>query len=181
MEQVDVDVHEGGERTATVLPGRGYTCDGPLLRDVRRLLRERGWTVRTVRWTTPPTPRELLALAPDLLDGMRARPHLVVAKSLSTRLLPAAVERDLPGIWLTPLLREADVVSAATRSSAPALLVGGSADPYWDGGAARRSGRRVLEVAGADHSVEVPGDAAATARALQAVVAAAAGFLDDLP
>ncbi|WP_432545707.1 alpha/beta hydrolase [Kineococcus sp. SYSU DK004] len=180
MAHVVVDVHEGGERTATVLPGRGYTCDGPLLHHLRLLLRQRGWTVRTVRWTTPPTPQELLGLAPDLLDGVRARTHLVVAKSLSTRLLPAAVERGLPGVWLTPLLREPGVRGAA-RSAAPALLVGGSADPHWDGDAARRSGRRVLEVEGADHSVEVPGDAAATARALRAVVAAAAGFLDDLP
>ena len=33
------------------------------------------------------------------------QPVLVVAKSLGTLALPWAVERGLPGVWLTPLLR----------------------------------------------------------------------------
>ena len=179
---LEISTHHGdGERVATVLPGRGYTCDAPLLHSTRLLLRTRGWSVRTVRWPTPPTPEQLLSLAPDLLDGVEARTHLVVAKSLSTRLLPAAVQRNLPGIWLTPLLHEPQVREAAKAASAPTLLVGGSADPYWDAAAARCSGQRVLEVPGADHSMEVTGDLDASLHALQKVLAAAGDLLDDLP
>ena len=34
------------------------------------------------------------------------QPVLIVAKSLGTPALPWAVERGLPGVWLTPLLKE---------------------------------------------------------------------------
>ena len=177
-----VQVEDGaGDRVATVLPGRGYTCDAPLLRCLRTALRARGWTVRTVRWSSPPAPEELDGLGRDLIGGVRAHRHLVVAKSLSTRLLPLAVELDLPGIWLTPLLRVPEVRRAAERATAPTLLIGGAADPHWDSAAAARSGQRVLEVPAADHSVEVPGDVDASLRALHAVVAEAGDFLDALP
>ncbi|WP_432570817.1 alpha/beta hydrolase [Kineococcus sp. SYSU DK005] len=145
------------------------------------MLHSRGFSVRTVRWPTPPTPAQLLDLAPGLLDAVRARTHLVVAKSLSTRLLPLAVQRALPGVWLTPLLREPQVRRAAERATAPTLLVGGSADPYWDAAAAAAWGQRVLEVAGADHSIEVPGEVGASLRALQTVVTEIEDFLDTLP
>lgn len=176
--QFDVHTDDGGERVATVLPGRGYTCDAPLLHYTRLLLRTRGWTVRTVRWRVPPSPAQLLDAAPDLLDAVQASQHLVVAKSLGTWVLPLAVERGLPGVWLTPLLREDRLLQAARASSSPTMLVGGSADPSWDSGAAAASGQRVLEVAGADHSLEVVGDVAASIQALQLVVAEVADFLD---
>ncbi|GAB3264016.1 hypothetical protein GCM10027586_20020 [Kineococcus gypseus] len=179
---LQVSTHDGdSDRVATVLPGRGYSCEAPLLHYTRLLLRTRGWTVRTVRWPIPPTPEQLLDLAPDLLDAMHARTHLVVAKSLSTRLLPLAVQRDLPGIWLTPLLREPAVRDAAELAGAPTLLVGGTADPYWDPDTARRSGQQVVEVTGADHSMEIAGDLDASLRVLQTVLTAVGDLLDDLP
>ena len=177
----EVHTHDGdSDRVATVLPGRGYSCDAPLLHYTRLLLRTRGWSVRTVHWRTPPSPEQLLDLAPDLLDAVQAPQHLVVAKSLSTRLLPLAVELGLPGIWLTPLLREAQVRRAADEATAPALLVGGALDPYWDSTAAAASGQRVLEVAGADHSLDIAGDAGASLRAPQQVVTEVQDFLDTL-
>ena len=173
--------HEGSERgpAAVVLPGRGYGCDEPLLRSARAVLRAAGWSVRVVRWNPPPAPEEVVALGRDLLTGDGSC-GLVVAKSLSTRLLPLAGELALPGVWLTPLLREPDVRAAAAAATAPALLVGGTADPFWDGEAAAASGQRVLEVPGADHSLEVAGDPAATARALAAVVDAVAGVVREV-
>ncbi|MCI2238581.1 hypothetical protein MO973_32290 [Paenibacillus sp. TRM 82003] len=178
---VDVHTEEGdGDRVATVLPGRGYTCDAPLLHHLRLLLHAEGWTVRTVRWGTPPSPEQLHELAPDLIGAVQAPRHLVVAKSLTTRLLPLAVELDLPGIWLTPLLREPGVRAAATRAGVPTLLVGGSADPCWDSDAATRSGQQVLELPRANHSLEVPGDLDASLQALHTVVVGAARFLDAL-
>jgi hypothetical protein len=178
----DVQTHVGDpDRVATVLPGHGYTGDAPLLHFTRLLLRTRGWSVRTVRWVTPPAPAQLLGPARNLLDAGPARRHLVVAKSLSTWLLPSAVERGLPGVWLTPLLREAQVLRAAGAAVAPTLLVGGSLDPTWDPDAAAASGQRTLEVAGADHSLEVAGDVAASLDALWQVVTGIADFLEALP
>ncbi|NYD24987.1 alpha/beta hydrolase [Kineococcus aurantiacus] len=134
-----------------------------------------------MHWSTPPTPAQLNGFAPDLIDEVQAPQHLLIAKSLSTRLLALAVERDLPGVWLTPLLREDEVRAAAEQAGAPTLLVDGSADPYWDSTAAHASGRRVLEVAGADHSIEVPGDVGACLQALQTVVNEIEDFLNSLP
>ncbi|MHB8184592.1 MAG: hypothetical protein ACYDDU_00645 [Dermatophilaceae bacterium] len=39
--------------------------------------------------------------------------------------LPLAVERGLPGVWLTPILTEASIATAVRDLSAPSLLVGG--------------------------------------------------------
>ena len=183
QELLEVHTHDGdgdSDRVATVLPGRGYSCEAPLLHYTRLLLRTRGWSVRTVRWRTPPSPEQLIDLAPDLLEAVQATQHLVVAKSLSTLLLPLAVELGLPGIWLTPLLREAQVRRAADEATAPALRVGGSLDPYWDSTAAAASGQGVLEVAGSDHSLEVAGDVGASLQALQKVVTGVQDFLDTL-
>ncbi|WP_432492330.1 alpha/beta hydrolase [Kineococcus auxinigenes] len=182
-ELVDVETEGTGAApwTATVLPGRGYGCDAPLLRSTRVLLRERGWTVRTVRWRgRAPGAGEVVALGRELLPPADTGRHLVVAKSLTTRLLPLAAERGLPGVWLTPLLGEEEVRAAASAATAPTLLVGGDADPYWNPAAAAASGQRVLELPGADHSLEVPGNTEASLAALDGVVAAVRGFLDDV-
>ncbi|AEG43105.1 hypothetical protein L600_000100000360 [Isoptericola variabilis J7] len=112
------------DRVATVLPGSGYTAQGPLLAYPAAVLRDAGWTLRTVVW-----------------DGV---------------------------------CRDFDVRDAAERISAglPAVLAGGTADRLWDPAVAARSGARVVEVPGADHSLEVPGDWRRSLGALAEVTAA---------
>jgi pimeloyl-ACP methyl ester carboxylesterase len=73
---------------------------------------------------------------------------LVVAKSLGV--YGATV--DLPAVLLTPALADVDLVAALRRRTAPTLLVGGTADPMWDGAIAREFGD-VLELDGADHGL----------------------------
>ncbi|MFJ3405795.1 hypothetical protein [Promicromonospora sp. NPDC090134] len=149
-------------RVATILPGSGYTAQGPLLRYSAKALRAAGWTVRTFAWDEPSPDwaaarrayGESLQAAP-VPDGGR---HLVVAKSLGTFALPVAVELGLPGAWLTPVLTgdaSGPVRAALASGTAPALLVGGTADPLWDGGVATTPDVEVLTVDGADHSLEV--------------------------
>ena len=105
--------------------------------------------------------------------GSRARPRglgrvtgtrrVIVAKSLSCTAGPVAAAERVPAVWLTPLLIEPEVVAGFDTVTAPALLVGGTADPLWDGDTARGiAGVEVLELDGADHSLEVPGDLAAS-------------------
>jgi hypothetical protein len=192
-----VVVHPGDpDQVATILPGRGYTPDFPVLYYTRALLLARNWTVRERRWealSADPTtwPRHVRHQALPALDlGGRATRRLVVGKSLGTHALPVAVEHHLPGIWLTPLLHDPEQVTALRRASASTLLVGGTADPYWDhefaqelvdsGWSSAADGREVVELPGLDHSLEVPGDPQASVDALAALTRTLASFLDLL-
>jgi hypothetical protein len=84
----------------------------------------------------------------------------------------------LPAVWLTPVLTSAWVVDGLRRATAPFLLVGGTADRLWDSGLARELTPYVLEIAGADHGMYVPGRLAASAGVLGEVATAAEDFLD---
>jgi len=176
------------QRVVTLLPGRGYTPQAPLLRFTSSLLVERGWTVREVWWSRlPPTgdpqtdARQALVEGERALRAVQVREHVVVAKSLGTRLLPVARELGLPGVWLTPLLREDTVRGALGATAVPSLLVGGSADSSaWDhevAEQARADGWDVWEVPGADHALEVPGDTRASLRVLEQVLDRVEGLL----
>lgn len=187
-----IRTHDGDPaRVATVLPGQGYTAQGPLLWYASAVLRDAGWTVRTVVWDGEPDGRDEAreVYARIVRDGVDAAPdarHLVVGKSLGTLAMPAAVELRLPGVWLTPLISASgtDDVRAAARAlgagGAPALLVGGTADELWDSDAAAASGAWVLEVPGADHSMEVPGDLRRSLEILGEVTAAVADLVEAL-
>jgi pimeloyl-ACP methyl ester carboxylesterase len=94
---------------------------------------------------------------------------LVVAKSLTTRAAGACAERRLRAIWLTPLLDDPVCVEMLRSRTAPALLIGGTEDPSWDGPLARELSPDVLEIAGADHGLARISD-------LQAVLDAVAEF-----
>ena len=60
---------------------------------------------------------------------------------------------------MTPVLRApSEMVNDLRRTRAPFFLVGGAADPSWDGQAARRLGRPFYEADGADHGMETGDD-----------------------
>jgi len=154
-------------RVATILPGSGYTAMGPLLWFARAALCDQGWTVRVLEWTAKPTFDSARLAYARVLDGADAPdeglPHLVVAKSLGTLAMPLAARLGLPGVWLTPLLTSEDAPemrSAVAHLGGDHLLVGGSADPHWDGALAASSAADVLEVGNADHNLETPKDRA---------------------
>lgn len=122
--------------TAVLLPGRRGGVATPLMHWPASLLTQAGWSVLSVVWDEAElsAPGEasirrqahsaLTLTQPDL-------PVLIVAKSLGTYALSWAVENELPGVWLTPLLDEPSVAEAVGRAQQPTLLVGGTADPYW--------------------------------------------------
>jgi hypothetical protein len=164
-----------GAPVATLLPGRAYGPQAPLLYYARLLLRGRGWAVRTVHWEKVPglDPADhaaVAAFAGEVLATSDPARDFVIGKSLGSLALPAAAERRVPGIWLTPLLGIEDVRRAAARAAAGTLLIGGTADPYWDGAAAAATGAAVFEVPGADHSLERPGDLHGTLEVLSAIL-----------
>ncbi|MFE1775452.1 hypothetical protein [Streptomyces sp. NPDC059008] len=104
---------------------------------------------------------------------------MVLAKCLGTRFLPTAAHLSLAGIWLTPMLDVPEVAQAVKVSTAHSPIVGGTWDPHGD--AAARAGKaQVLELPGADHGLETPGDVQGSLLALATVIRAAEDFAADL-
>ena len=63
----------------------------------------------------------------------------------------------MPGIWLTPLLTDQDVLTGVLANHAPQLLFGGTADPAWDSRLAAdlADSAEVLAIPGADHCLDL--------------------------
>lgn len=182
-----IRVHEGDpNRVALILPGSGYTAQGPLLSYANQALRAAGWSTKTLVWAGEPEGlREAATVCSALVRELTASNsghHLIVAKSLGTLALPVAVELSVPGVWLTPLLSDQDVpevreaVLRLASSETPALLVGGTADELWDSEVATLSGAQVIEAPEANHSLEVPGDWRSSLAILSRVTEAIADF-----
>jgi len=172
-----------------VTPGGGYGPDGPLLMFARVAVENRGGTTQAVAWDFSNAPEDtqqrqqvvaqVEAAADDLTAATGAAP-LLIGKSLGSLSAPVAADRALPAVWFTPLLRDEQTVAALRRATAPALLVGGAADKFWDGQVARSLSPYVLEIPEADHGMFVPGPLAAAAAVLGTVITAVEHFLDEV-
>lgn len=188
------DNHPAGESRGTVLmlPGRAYSCRMSLLAWTTRALQAGGWTVHQAEWDLPglpERPRAFVRAAAERLDAMERGPGpvLVVAKSLGTLAAHWAAERGYPAAWLTPVLETAGLRPLPGHSDALAdrirdypaasLVVGGTADPLWRTGF--QGTGEVLELDGADHSLEVP-DWREALRLHERVAAVVAGFAAGL-
>ncbi len=177
-------LYEGDpHRVASLLPGRGYTPNYPLLHFTRRILTDRGWTVRELWWS-----RGMAMTVPEALVEANAfvrevdTPglHLVVGKSLGALAAPAAGGRGVGAVWLAPLLREDHVRAAVDRTLEPTLLVGGSADPTWSKEIASATRCQVHEVRGGDHALEIPGSVRDSLKALESVMRRVEDFIAGL-
>lgn len=144
---------------AVVLPGSGYPALAPVLHWPARLLAAAGWRLAVVSWT-PETEGGSDPVA--FVEGVLQRaagddlPDLLLTKSLGTLAAPWAARNDVPGVWLTPLLRDEAVLTALTGMDDRSIAVGGTADSHWQEGAFVDSGIAVIEVPGADHALELP-------------------------
>lgn len=176
------------ERVAVLVPGGGYTTDGPLLMYAGLAVRRRGGYLHRIAWDAPEseayTHAWVAGQVGDALDEAAAvtgvPAPLVIGKSLGSQAAPLVAERGLPAVWLTPLLTDEPTMAGLRAAAAPCLLIGGSADPFWDGPAARSVTPHVLEVAGADHGLFVDGGLAASAAVLGEVITAIERFLDEV-
>lgn len=183
----------GAPSWAIVLPGAGYSAQAPLLWYARRAAMTRGRNVLVVadaydrqRDDAAQWVEERAAAA---LRYVRARDQhpLLIAKSLTSLAAPLAAAERLPAVWLTPLIAgtatsvASRVLAGLRAASEPMLLIGGSADPTWDGTvAATMPNARVLELAGADHSLEAPDDVARSLDNLRRVTDAVSRFAAGL-
>jgi hypothetical protein len=173
-----------------IVPGRAYGPQAPLLDLAAEALGDRDAAVETVTWTVPegllPAATEPFVRAHVLTAlhrvGERAAgtQPVIIAKSLGSYAAVLAAERELPAIWLTPLLHVDEITEAITRNRAPALLVGGTGDESWAPDAAARTGKTVLTIAGAGHGLRPPGPLLAYTAALGRVGTAIEEFLSQL-
>ena len=160
---VDLGVCHGYEydgdpaRTAVILPGR-MLAGMPVNAFAQQGLTQAGWRVVQV-WDEYLDPeldaREWVheRLAAAVRHAPEARQLLVAGKSMGTLAAADAADHGWPAIWLTPLLNNDEIVVALRRSTAPALLIGGTADPVWNGRVAHEITNDVLELEGADHGL----------------------------
>ncbi|MFC7545128.1 alpha/beta hydrolase [Plantactinospora sp. GCM10030261] len=184
-------VEQRDDRVAVVLPGGMYGPYAPLLMYPADAAEARGAAISEVNWHYPPDRDRLedderepfvTGQVGPVLDRLAAErpgaPPLLIGKSLGTYAARMAAERGLPAVWLTPVLTSDAVLAGLRRATAPVLLIGGTADKRWDGDVARQLTPHVLEVAGADHGMYVPGPLAGSTEVLGRVVTAVEDFLD---
>ncbi len=179
------ELYEGDpERYVVLLPGAHYTISMPLFWFSRDAAKQRGWSVLAVSDELGEDDERLTWVrnrAERALDAAAAKETLVIGKSLTSIAAGLAAERELPAIWLTPLLGYSAVIEGLSSAVRPTLLVGSPGDPSWNSAAIPANPMlRVLELEGLNHSLEIPGDPLASLDALRAVVAAIGKFLDDL-
>jgi hypothetical protein len=143
-----------------VLPGARYSSRRPGLAWPLRALALQGWQVWCAAWEIPRTqPREQCRATVDraissFLEQAGRNPELVLAKSVGTLAAGWVADHHVPTVWTTPLLDDKECVEDITRAGSPALLLAGSRDHTWDDDAARRTGKQVELVPGADHGWE---------------------------
>ncbi|MEV0796800.1 alpha/beta hydrolase [Kribbella sp. NPDC050281] len=175
-------------RTVVVLPGGQFGPASPLPMYAGDAAEQRGAEVIRVWWDQADRPLTLtedergpwvLPQATRALDGTEGE-VLLIGKSLGSYACHLAAERALPAVWLTPNLASPWVVDGLRRSTAPFLLVGGTADKLWDPVLARELTPYLLEVPDADHGMYVPGRLAASAAVLGQVATAVEDFLDQV-
>ncbi len=170
--------------TAVVVPGRGYPPMAPLLFFAGLACVQHGWRVEH-HWWDPPTHESAATtvawVRSEVEAALPASGHpLVVAKSLGTWATPLAAQRQLPAIWLTPILDVPELVDGIRTNPAPQLLVGGAADPFWDSDVAEALAGKtctVVEIPDVDHGMMLPGDIVGGAEAHVAVVRAVDAWL----
>lgn len=186
---------------AVLLPGFGYTLDMPLFYYAENLLLERGWDVLRVEYAyyrlpeaeTAPWQRLEERLCADATAAWRAgleqRPYdrvALIGKSLGTLAMghlftQAGRPPVVSAVWLTPMLSVDRLREQIVAFGGPSLFVIGTADEEHDGETldalvAATNGEAVV-VEGADHGMDVPGDAVASVRAVERVVAALGRFI----
>jgi hypothetical protein len=151
-------------------------------------LERRGWYAHRLSWDVPEFADddlerswviEQVTTAIDAaVSAAGVATPIVIGKSLASLSAPEVADRGLAAIWLTPILTDEPTVSALRATRAPCLLVGGTADQFWDGRTARLVTSNVLEVEAADHGMFVPGALSASAAVLGQVITAVEDFLD---
>jgi dienelactone hydrolase len=179
-----------------VFPGKMYSADAPLFKQLIEILRPQGWDVMVASYSASGRPPSELAGEGEVLQRARlALDRLAAAcnperiglagKSLGTPFVAdlcgqAPVLAMARAAYLTPLLGSPAFDEPFVRTHQPAYLAIGTADPFYDAQALDRlRAERPFDltvVDSADHGMNVPGDRAASAAAVERLVAEVVKF-----
>lgn len=163
---------------AILLPGRGYTCQKPLLYYPTKAMLAQGADVLCVEYNQRPQfsseqqktvidclQADTNAAYTALLQEHTYDSLTIIGKSLGTIAMATLLtQQQLPAqtrlIWLTPLLRNPRLVAAIKQTTYPSLLIAGTADPYFEAEALseilRTPNKEQFIIDGANHSMEIP-------------------------
>jgi hypothetical protein len=191
---------ETASHAGIIFPGLRHTVDRPDLHYAQRILYENGadvfrleyeyWRPEYAELSDAEQDACLAADAREAFDFVLSRPYMtlsLVGKSLGTVAMSHLLDdercREASCVWETPLLGVAGLTDRIQRHRPRSLFVVGTADAHYDesvlSGLERVMAVRALRVAGADHSLEVPGDLEASLEALRSVVLAVESFVAD--
>ena len=191
MQDVDLGPCRGqlfpgdSDSVAVLLPGARYVPSAPLLWFAREAAQAQGWSVLQV-WDEYDRLQDADQWVADRLGAALAyvgdvRDRLVIAKSLTSLALPAAVEAGIPGVWLTPLLGSEYVKAALEATQVPTLVVGATADPSWDSEfVARLENVEVIEIDGSNHVLGHATDPSRSIDYLRTVTQGVGSFVNRL-
>ena len=171
-----------------VLPGRSFGAYVPQLFFPMIAAVRRGAEPFTVSWRDAGAADEMAfdqipgwvddQLRADL-SALDPAATLVVGKSLGSFAAGLVAELGVPAIWVTPVLTSDEVVAGLRGARAPFLLAGGTADELWLSEVARTLTSHVVEIAGGDHGLFVPGPLDQSAQNIGLLAAACEAFIDD--
>jgi hypothetical protein len=167
-----------------LLPGARYPTRAPLLWFAREVAIARGYGVLEVLEEPPPAVDPfawVLDRTGRALDHAPSAHDVVIGKSLASEAAALVAERELPAVWLTPLLDRASVRAGLGHVARQTLLIGGTADPTWRPDALPEHALLELEqLDGLDHGLQLPGDPLASLKALRTVAKRIDRFLGAL-
>lgn len=176
-----------------VLPGAGYSCQGPILYYATELFVEKGCDVMNVgydyRFFEGSDEEYLETVKLDALNSIKESlkqgdyKHVtIIGKSVGTWGI-SLIDDDfwdkfpsLRVVWLTPVWTKASAFEKMLNFKWPSLHVIGSADPYYDASKEAqlvRTGKSVFVVKDADHGLDIKDDVYGTVSSLS-------GYLKNL-
>ncbi|MFX1483711.1 MAG: alpha/beta family hydrolase [Promethearchaeota archaeon] len=195
-------VSDENQDVALVFPGLAYNSDMPLLYYSIQTILTSGINVLSVDYdysnnqefikqSTRDRADWLLGDSEAALDftikGMNQRVTCMIGKSLGTLMLGHFLEtredlRDAKTIWLTPLIKNPELLEQMLAYMKDAVLVIGTDDPHYDrdiidrlNAATQLSG---IVIDGADHSLEMKGSITDSLRVLTQIVSIIRQFLE---
>ncbi len=150
-------------KVAVLLPGANYPVEAPLLYWAAQMLVDSGWHVQAVRWVIDDAARSdpysfaSRAAEQAFAEAPPSDTKLIIGKSFGSLCLPWSDEAGIDGVWLTPLLTDGKVRETLASTSRRDLLIGGTEDEAWDGGRRHEKAGTFIEIAGANHRLQIPG------------------------
>jgi predicted alpha/beta-hydrolase family hydrolase len=176
-EKIDCNSH-----LAIILPGYGYSTEGPLIQYAMQLLFEIGYDVLAINYRynendafqkcTEPERKnwiteDVLGVCSIALNQPQYKDWVILGKSLGTDGMLKIIEnsRHLDSIklvWLTPGSSHSNICNYLETHEIPSLLLAGTTDSFYNEAEYRSlEGKWYIQIEvykGADHSLEITND-----------------------